>query len=292
MNYFITAAALKVASANALTRSTYRALTRLKSGPRPPQVDRGIWLLAALPKPACRLLELGTGWVHAYSLYPALLRTDEVHCFDTSDNRNFKSFQATVPITRSQLHDPEYWTHDPQALAQVDDLATAIGKASDFGEAYRILGMTYQCRPIGIPDYPADYFDVIFSIDVLEHIAAEIFPAASAAWFRSLKPGGKFLAQVGIDDHLAMYQGKVGSKRYLRYSHRTWEWVLGNQVQYINRLTASEIVTILTNTGLVIDEVETDASGDTEPDQVHPDYKRQSDDDIRAVRLLVRARKP
>lgn len=68
--------------------------------------------------------------------------------------------------------------------------------------------------------------------------------------------------------------------------------MLGNQVQYINRLTASEIVTILTNTGLVIDEVETDASGDTEPDQVHPDYKRQSDDDIRAVRLLVRARKP
>jgi hypothetical protein len=72
---------------------------------------------------------------------------------------------------------------------------------------------------------------------------------AAAAWFRILKPGGKFLAQVGIDDHLAMYQGKVGSKRYLRYSHRTWDWLLGNEVQYINRLTATEIVNILTEAG-------------------------------------------
>jgi predicted SAM-dependent methyltransferase len=291
MNYFVTAAALKAASANSLTRSTYRALTRLKSGPRAPQIDRGVWLLPALPTHTARLLELGTGWVHAYSLYPALLRSDELHCFDTSDNRHFKSFKATVPIICSQIHDREYWTHDPQTLAQVEDLATAIAEVSDFGEAYRILGMAYQCRASGIPDYAADYFDVIFSIDVLEHVDAEIFPVAAAAWFRILKPGGKFLAQVGIDDHLAMYQGKVGSKRYLRYSHRTWEWLLGNEVQYINRLTASEIVNILTDAGLVIDEVKTDSSGDTEPDQVHPDYRSQSDDDIRAVRLLVKAHK-
>jgi hypothetical protein len=67
-----------------------------------------------------------------------------------------------------------------------------------------------------------------------------------------------------------MYQGKVGSKRYLRYSHRSWDWLLGNEVQYINRLTASEIVTILTNTDLVDDEVETDASGDADPDRFVP----------------------
>lgn len=58
----------------------------------------------------------------------------------------------------------------------------------------------------------------------------------------------------------------------------------------INRLTASEIVTILTNADLVDDEVETDAFGDTDPDQVvRPGYRSQSDDDIWAVRLLVKA---
>jgi SAM-dependent methyltransferase len=292
MNYFVTAAALKMASANVLTRSTYRTLTRLKSGPKPPQLDRAPWLLAGFPDHACRVLELGTGWVHAYSLYPALLRSDELHCFDSSDNRNFKSFRATVPIIRNQIHDRGFWALDPRALAQADDRSTATAKTRDFDEAYKILGMTYQCRASGIPDYPAESFDVVFSIDVLEHIDAEIFPAAVGAWFRVLKPGGSFLAQVGIDDHLAMYQGKVGSKRYLRYSHRTWERLLGNEVQYVNRLTASEIANMLTNAGLVIDEVKTDASGDTEPEQVHPDYRSQSDDDIRAVRLLVKAHKP
>jgi hypothetical protein len=69
MNYFVTAAALKAASANSLTRSTYRTLTRLKSGPRPPFIDRGVWLLPALPAHTARLLELGTGWVHAYRFY-------------------------------------------------------------------------------------------------------------------------------------------------------------------------------------------------------------------------------
>ena len=105
-----------------------------------------------MPTHTARLLELGTGWVHAYSLYPALLRSDELHCFDTSDNRHFKSFQETVPIVRSQIHESEYWTH----------LATAIAGVNDVGEAYRILGMVYQCRASGIPDYAAAYFDVIF----------------------------------------------------------------------------------------------------------------------------------
>jgi hypothetical protein len=127
---------------------------------------------------------------------------------------------------------------------------------------------------------------------VLEHVNAAAFPSAAATWCRILKPGGRFLSQVGIDDHLAFYQGKFGSKRYLRYSHSAWERLLGNEVQYINRLTATEIVNILTDAGLVIDEVKTDASGDTNPDQVHSDYRSQSDDDVRAVRLLVKAHKP
>ena len=60
---------------------------------------------------------------------------------------------------------------------------------------------------------------------------------------------------------------------------------------YINRLTVSEIVALLGNAGFVIDEAETDDSGDTAPEQVHFDYRNQSDADIRAVRLLVKSHK-
>ena len=154
------------------------------------------------------------------------------------------------------------------------------------------MQITYQCSPSGIPDYPDNYFDRIFSIDVLEHVDAAIFPVAAATWYRILKPGGRFMAQVGIDDHLAFYGADgFGSKRYLRYSHRTWDWLLGNDVQCINRLTASQIVGLLRDTGFTIDDVQTHVCDMSRAD-VHHDYRDQSDDDIRAVRLFVQARKP
>ena len=291
MNYFVTAAVLRVASASVLTRRIYRALTRLRRGPRNAFPENALWLLEGLPQSRQCLLDLGTGWAHAYSLYPALMRDDEIHCFDVEDNRDWASFRATLRAVQTEITERGMLT-DLQMRARAGRRCKGALEAKDFDKAYKMLGMTYQCTGSAIPLYPADHFDLIFSIDVLEHVDAVAFPTAAATWYRILKLGGQFVSQVSIDDHLAFYQGKFGSKRYLRYSHRTWEWLLGNEVQYINRLTASEIAKILINAGLAIDEVKTDASGDTESDQVHPDYRSQSDDDIRAVRLLVKAHKP
>lgn len=151
--------------------------------------------------------------------------------------------------------------------------------------------MHYHCLANGCPDFPEGTFDRIMSIDVLEHVDADIFPSAARTWHKILKPGGQFVAQVGLDDHLAFNEGRVGSKRYLRYSHRAWRMLIGNSVQYINRLTASEIIGLLTDAGFSIDSIETDSSGDTAPDEVHADYRHQSEADIRAVRLMLRARK-
>jgi hypothetical protein len=82
---------------------------------------------------------------------------------------------------------------------------------------------------------------------------------------------GQFVAQVGLDDHLAFFQGHFGSKRYLRYSERAWRILIG----------------LLTDAGFRIDSIETDSSGDTAPGEVHPDYRNQSEADIRTVRLMV-----
>jgi SAM-dependent methyltransferase len=288
MNYMVAAAALKLASANPLTRNTYRALGQLKTGPRPVYHEQAVWLLDALPEKESRLLDLGTGWVHAYSLYPALLRDDDIHCFDVSDNRKFKSFVRTVPVVLDQVRQLAL---EPAILDRAAQRAAALAGTKNFDEAYKAAGMAYQSSPSGIPNYPVNYFDRIFSIDVLEHVDAKVFLPAAETWYRIMKPGGRFLAQVGIDDHLAHREGKMGSKRYLRYSHRTWEWLLQNDVQYINRLTASQIVALLKDAGFAIDEAQTYVCDMSRAD-VHPDYQSQSDDDIRAVRLFVKAHKP
>lgn len=286
MNYFVAASALKIASANAWTRGAYRAATMLKTSPRKANVQEALWCLEGLPDERQCLLDLGTGWAHVLSVFCALLRQDELHAFDTEDLRNWRSFQATVPNIRDQvLSLPLNQTTLDRARRRADLLL----KAGDFGEAYQVLGLRYRCSATGYPDYPEGTFDRIMSVGVLEHVDADVFPSAARGWYKILKTGGQFVAQVGLDDHLAFYQGRFGSKRYLRYSERAWRMLIGNSVQYINRLTASQIIGLRKDAGFVIESIETDSSGDTAPDQVHPDYRHQSEADIRAVRLMVRA---
>ena len=288
MNYFIAAAALKAASANAWTRSAYRAATLLKSGPRKALVQEALWCLDGLPAERQRVLDLGTGWAHVLCVFCALLRDDELDAFDSEDVRNWRSFRATVPIIRDQVLSLPL---DREARHTAEHRADLLLKASNFDDAYRIIGMRYHCLACGQPDFPEGTFDRIMSVDVLEHVDADIFPSAAGTWYRILKLGGQFVAQVGLDDHLAFNEGRFGSKRYLRYSKRTWRMLIGNSVQYINRLTASEIVELLTDAGFSIESIETDSSGDTAPEEVHDDYRYQSEADIRAVRLMLRARK-
>jgi hypothetical protein len=290
--YFFTAGALKVASANTLTRSAYRMVGRLKqSTPCDVSLESALWCMDGLPPHRQRLLDLGTGWIHTYTLFPALLRDDEFHCFDVADIRKWPCFQATLPIIFDQISD---WL----PADEIDRRNTAstrfekLRNATSFAEAYQVINLTYQCRSDGIPDYPADYFDRIYSVDVLEHVDANLFPAAARTWFRILKPGGEFRAQVGIDDHLAHYQGRYGSKRYLRYSEKLWKGLLENEVQYVNRLTKSQLIDNLAQVGFIIDDIETDLAGEVSPAEVHPDYRWQCEEDIRAVRLCVKAHKP
>jgi len=100
MGYFLTAAALKVASANASTRSAYRAVGKFKnSTPCDVSLQVALWCLDGLPTSRQRLLDLGTGWIHTYSLFAALLRNDELHCFD----EKWKCFQATLPVIFDQI---------------------------------------------------------------------------------------------------------------------------------------------------------------------------------------------
>jgi SAM-dependent methyltransferase len=291
VKYFLVASALKIASANAWTRMAYRAATRLKAGPRKAEIQEALWCLDGLPSERRRLLDLGTGWAHVLSVFAYLLRQDdELSAFDVEDLRNWRSFLATVAVIRNQVL--ALPTLDEQVRDRARHRANLLLNTADFDEAYGIMGLRYQCVASGVPAFQDGTFDRIMSVDVLEHVDAGTFPAAALTWRRLLRPGEQFVAQVGLDDHLAFYQGRFGSKRYMRYSERSWRMLIGNSVQYINRLTASQIIGLLTDAGFVIDAIETDQGGDTAPDQVHPDYRWQSEEDIRAVRLFVKAHKP
>ncbi len=285
--YWVVSGALRVASLGPLPH-LYRLATRLKSGARPPaDFSQVLWCLEDLPERPCRLLDLGTGWVHAYGFAAALVReADQIDLFDVQDLRHWGSFQATIEATIGEILAS---TLPEDVKQRAERRAKDIKSADSFEAAYAIGRMAYHSGSVN--PYPPCTFDRIFSVDVLEHVNAGIFLQAAQSWFEILKPGGMFVAQVGLDDHTAMYSDGFGTKRYLRYSEKTWRVLLGNSVQYINRLPASEIVSILKNAGFEIVSVATHDCT-MQRSEVHPDYRWQSDADIQAVRLFLRARKP
>lgn len=89
-NYWLVSGALRLASLGPLPR-LYRLATRLRSRARPPaDFAQVLWCLEELPEHPCRVLDLGTGWVHAYGLSAALVReADQVDLFDVQDLRHW-----------------------------------------------------------------------------------------------------------------------------------------------------------------------------------------------------------
>src|SRR5690242_7704142 len=88
--YWLVSGALRLASLGPLPH-IYRRATRLRSGARAQaDVSQAMWCLEGLPERPCRLLDLGTGWIHAYGLAAALIReADQVDLFDVQDLRHW-----------------------------------------------------------------------------------------------------------------------------------------------------------------------------------------------------------
>ncbi|MEC9345841.1 MAG: methyltransferase domain-containing protein [Pseudomonadota bacterium] len=291
MNYYLAAAALRAFSATAPTRALYRWLGNRKTV-RKLSEDKAGWVLDRIAETQLsaspRFLELGTGWMHAYSLWPALLHDAEVCCFDVWDNRSFGALKNAVP----QLVDGvQRMARTPEQAERARAKIALLEKATSFDEAYRTLNLHYAIDGAGRLPWPDAHFDVIYSVDVLEHVSGAAFDSACADWFRALRPGGRFVAQVGLDDHLAHYDPSRSKKHYLRHSDRLFRNFLENDVQYINRLPASRILASLEAAGFRLRDTEY-FSVEAATLRVHPDYAAQSEQDARAWRLHLVAERP
>ena len=205
------------------------------------------------------------------------------------DNRSLDSFKATVEVVGEQI--AKWPDASPLARRLAAERVATVRPAVSFEEAYRALGLKYHLDPRGVVDFRSDSFDAIYSIDVLEHVSADVFPSAVGSWFSSLRPGGRFIAEFDLKDHLSYYDRAKGPKHYLCYSERTWKRWFENNVQYFNRLTANQVLDHLTRAGFIIEEAIHQLE-QVRRAEVHADYQWQSDEDLRTGRLFLLARKP
>ena len=258
IKYSLAALALKLFSLNNLSKKAYRKIGNTFGAKKRKQsdidlyIERGNLLLELYEKYHAvnendTLLEIGTGWIHWYSLYTRLFYNVNITMMDVWDNRQFEALKASF-LKLKELSD------DPSSRKYSPDIELILN-ADSFRELYEPLNLNYIIDTEGsLSQFQANTFDVVFSFHVLEHVPKENTNDLVNNIYRVLKPGGFSIHQIGIDDHLSHYDKKESMMNYLRYSDTAWKMFFHNEVQYFNRLLMSDWINIFTQHGFTLME--------------------------------------
>jgi len=260
IKYQLAAIALKAFSLNNATKSAYRRIgnsfgagRKLNEPYLKASAERGDLLVELTKKyraldDGSKVLEIGTGWMHWFSVYLRLFREAEFVTYDVWDNRQFPALQGAATKLKSMLQSAGA---DSAALSNID----AVLGCRSFDELYRRFGMTYLVEPSGsLAMFEDASFDMVMSFHVLEHVYADAVPALCQGLTRTLKPGGYMFHQIGIDDHLTHYDATASMKQYIQYSDKEWRRRFESNIGYINRIQASEWREAFETTGLELCE--------------------------------------
>jgi SAM-dependent methyltransferase len=232
LEYVAVGLCLKGFSANTISRRLYRRLGNSVGGNRrateampayyPERIRRMLRLVKQhkIVRDRDRILELGTGWLHWEALTLRLFFDIESVLFDVWDNRQLGGLKNYVGQLRSSLNNG--CDLSKAQLSRANSLIDAILDAPSFAELYELLGFTYVVEETGdLSQFPDEYFDLVVSAGVLEHVTSEAVPPLITETYRLLKPGGWASHSIDTSDHLAHYDTGVSKKMYLTFSERT-----------------------------------------------------------------------
>lgn len=297
IRYALAAGALKAFSLNGATRKLYRRVGNVVGGQRrAANVDLEVYvarsnLLVELcnkysaAQDGQRLLEIGTGWMHWFSLYLRLFVEAEIATLDVWDNRQFEALRAAF----TRLASTPAMAGAP---AQVRANLQAVQAARSFSELYQQLKLDYIVQPDGsLASFGDASRDFIFSFHVLEHVPQAHVERLCADMYRVLKPGGFSIHQIGIDDHLSHYDPACSHKQYLTYSDRTWKRFFENTVQYINRLQMSDWLRAFESAGFAVRETMCE-SADISGLRIAAQFRTYSEADLACTILTLVLQKP
>ena len=109
--------------------------------------------------------------------------------------------------------------------------------------------------------------------------------------YRTVKPGGYSIHQIGIDDHLSHYDKKVSAKNYLLYSDVMWKRFFENAVQHVNRLQMPNWLDIFGQGGFVfLEKLEESTNIDSLRIDAH--YQCYTKEDLACTISTIVHRKP
>ncbi len=296
--YVLASAALKFFSLTRTTRWFYRNILgnyfgqkrRLKNALTPAYIQRAKLFLSLCKKnnaiqDGMRLIEIGTGWVHFYAIFIRLFFDVKITLVDVCDNRQLdalkKCFNELDAIIDSSFD------LNTEECTRAHRLITAIIKAHSFDELYDLLDFDYFVEAEGsLSSFPAQCADLVFSFDVLEHVAKNTVPLRISEQIRLLKSGGFLIHLIGIDDHLTHYDRSMSPKNYLRYPNWLWKVAFQNKLQYFNRIQPSEWERLFQASGAHVVDVQKETCS-VEGLKVHREFKNLDLQDISSTTLII-----
>jgi len=198
------------------------------------------------------VLELGTGWIHWESIVVRLFYDVRVTLFDICDSRQLAPLRrllTEVPLERIGEEWPSKSCYELERGP--GELRRAISSVESFDELYRLLGFQYVVDQSGrLQVFEDGSFDVVFSVNVLEHVNRDILSEYIQDIYRVMRPGGYSFHKIDLTDHLYVYDRSVSPKNYLTYSDRMWKRYFENGLQYFNRVQRPEWLRLFQEAGL------------------------------------------
>lgn len=295
IKYVLAAQFLKVLSFNALTKQFYRnvlgdvcgARRRTRQGLSEAYIERSKLELTLLKqygllRDDVKMLEVGTGWVHFFGIFPCLFAGLRVTLSDVWDCRQFGPFLKFFEELEGRLHSD--YDLAPEELLRAQGVLAQIKRAASFEDVYRIINAEYVVDRGGknVLIKGDGSFDVVVSFHVLEHVRYNDVPEHLEGYARLLKPGGFQIHQIGIDDHLAHYDRCAHVKSYLQYSDKVWKKWFENELQYFNRIQLSEWLSRFEATGMELVHLE-HSECDLTGLSIHPSFAHFDERDLKCT---------
>lgn len=223
-----------------------------------------------------RVLELGTGWTHFYGLFLRLLFPVQLVLFDVQDCRQFDTLRSRFRRLASLVHVclPEEYQ---ERSDEIRSMALDIAASPSLEHLYDRLGLEYVVRESGgLHEFGDGEFSMVFSVDVLEHVARNRLAETIGSVRRVLAPGGISAHQIGVDDHLAHYAPGMSPKAYTEFSDTVWRLFFENRLQYVNRVQACEFEKAFEEAGFTLVEAahtrDRDAIATIHPARAYSEY--------------------
>ncbi len=305
IRYFGTAMALKSFSVSSHTKKMYRFLgnslgakKRSDTGLSTEYIERAKWILNLFNQfgvslDNSRFLELGTGWIHWESTILSLFGNSEFTLFDVWDNRQLDAFKSYFSSLNT-VFEEVFGREESLNPAQYEQARAKLGKIASmnaYAQLYDFLKFNYIVEPSGkLHHLEDDSYEACFSWNVFEHIHESIVSDYIRDLYRALKPGGYSFQAINISDHLADYEEGVCRKNYLKYSDFTWKFCFENDVQYFNRIQASEWLRLFQQAGFEL--LEKDFLFQPVHCRINKKYENLDRKDIECTMLKVVHRKP